>query len=372
MTGGRGRADHEGVGDLVARWRSRAEFRADLLRTLGPRHAVRRVRANRAHRRASGPRHARVHDEIWREAACAIGADVRELGSAVLEFTAGGSVTRVRRQLTSFTDLVSARVAADKPLAYRLMREHGVLVPEHTVLGIRDLRAAERFLEGAGRPCVVKPVSGGGGIGVTGEIRTAPQLRRALVATGRYCSQALLEAQVPGDIYRVLLLDGDVLDVVKRRRPQVVGDGRSTIEELMFRRYAERISDDGPVGLKPFQVDLDCLFTLEQAGYRMRSVPPARTAVTVKTTTNFNGAEDSETLPPPYPEGLVEPARKAARALAVRLAGVDVALHEGAEPRVLEVNPAPGLTQHYGLAGARRVAIPILAALLGVEVPSPS
>jgi len=70
---------------------------------------------------------------------------------------------------------------------------------------------------------------------------------------------------------------------------------------------------------------------------------------------------------------VVSVTRRAAAALGVRLAGVDVVTSDLSVPLassggvVLEVNPIPGLFHHYNVSnpnGASRVAIPILEALL--------
>jgi cyanophycin synthetase len=280
----------------------------------------------------------------------------------------------VRGQTTSYADRVSIHVASDKLLAYRLLQRAGLPVAEHHVVDVTDLAAATAFLHQVGGACVAKPAHGGGGAGVSGEIRTRAQLRRALVAAGRYDDRAPIERQAAGDAYRVLLLDGEVLDVLRRTRPTVDGDGSSTIEQLLFREHARRANDQGPYGLKPFVVDLDCLFTLETFGHTLRDVPALGTPVVVKTATNYNGPSASSTFPRPYPEALVEPAREAARVLGVRLAGVDIVTVDPSVPLagcggvILEVNPIPGLNHHYNVANpddATKVCVPILRALLG-------
>jgi cyanophycin synthetase len=358
------------------RQRNLLAFRLDLLRTLGLRHAVRRVRANARHRSALVGRRARVPDRMWREAAAELGAEVRELAPEVLEFAVGGATTRVRGQTTPFADPVSESVASDKPLAYRLLADAGLPVPEHALMSVRAVADAEAFVARVGGPCIVKPARGGGGAGVTGEVRTPAQLRRALVSAARFDSDVLLEHQVAGDSYRVLLLDGEVLDVIKRARPTITGDGRSTIEELMFREYATRIAADDASGLKPFVVDLDCLFTLAAAGRTIHTVLAAGEAARLKTATNFNSADESETLPAPYPEALIDLARRAATAVGSRLAGVDVVAADSSAAAgavVLEVNATPGLTHHYNVAdpsSSSRIAVPILAALLGIARPA--
>lgn len=343
-------------------------FRLDLLQALGLRHGARRLLTNARHRRALTNLRGQVANEIWREAGDELGAQVRELAPALLEFRLGARIARVRGQTTPLVNPVAEEVASDKTLAYRLLAEAGLPVPRHVSIGVGDASTSLEFLERVGGPLIVKPRRAGGGAGVTGEVRAPRQLRRALVAAGRYDDEVLVEQQHAGDTYRLLLLDGEVLDIIKRPRPQLVGDGQSTIEQLMFRQYEERVRGQGVIGLRPFFVDLDCLFTLEQSGYGLRSVIPAGVAVTVKTTTNYNGPDQSETVLPPYPQALVVPARRAAAVLDVRLAGVDLLSVDQGQSVLLEVNPVPALTHHYDVANpgrTSRVAIPILAKLLG-------
>lgn len=358
----------------AARRRYALEARLDLVRAVGVGHAWRRRTEDRRHRRALAERRPRVTGEIWRDAAAELGAEMREVAPGVFEFHLGGSWTRVRGQTTPFSDRVSNAVAADKPLAYRLLSEAGLPVPAHELVAVSDRAGAHALLDRIGPPCIAKPARGAGGDGVTGEIRTAHQLRRALVRVGKMHHEALLEHQAAGDSYRLLLLDGELLDVLRRRRPTVVGDGAATIEELMFAEYARRIEEDGPSGIKPFIVDLDCLFTLENEGLSIGTVLPEGAAAVVKTVTNYNAAEETETVRGEIPDAVVETARLAATTLGVRLAGVDIVTTDLARPLaetggvVLEVNDAPGLNHHYNVADpahATRIAVPILRALLG-------
>jgi cyanophycin synthetase len=338
---------------------------------------LRRRDANLRHKRSLAGRKGLVADRMWREAAEELGAAVRHLSPSLLEFRLGDATAHVRGETTPFANPVAIDIASDKLLSYRLLHQAGLPVPEHLLVRVSALAAATSFLASCRGPCVVKPVQAGGGRGVTGEIRSEAQLRRALTYAGRFDKQALIERQVAGDCYRVLVLDGDVLDVLRRPRPRLRGDGRSTIEQLMLREYHHRIASDDVSGLRPFIVDLDCLFALEAHGYHLDSVIGQDEEVEIKTATNYNGPDQSFTVPPPCPETLAAPARRAAQALGVRLAGVDILASDVDTPLeetggvVLEVNPIPGLNHHYNVAHAGRataVAVPILRALLAVPL----
>jgi D-alanine-D-alanine ligase-like ATP-grasp enzyme len=353
-------------------WRSVAT-RLDLLRSTGPRHAWRHWRQDLALRALERGRREQIARALWTDAAETLGAGVQELGAGRLVISRGSARTTVAGQTVTLDDPAAVTRAADKPAVYRLLAGAGLRVPEHEVFDARDLRRAKRFLESGPVPCVVKPAQGRGGDGVTCGIRTARDLRRASLSASRFAPRLLIERQIRGDVFRLLVLDREVLDVVRRLPPSVTGDGRSTVEELVFGEYERRIRADGDPGIKPFAVDLDCLLSLKQAGLSLRSVPAAGATVQVKTVTNYNRPIDNETLRAAVSRELSAAAVEAARVLGLRLAGVDVitpeplaSLEDGAGV-ISDLNAAPGLHHHVYVANgeaARPVAVPILNALL--------
>jgi cyanophycin synthetase len=358
------------------------EAQLSLARSLGIRHSMRRWHADRAHARRLPERRSTFTQAIWAEAAQELGLEFQQLSPRLFRFRKDHVVVHVLGQRTPFADPVSIEVASEKHLAYDLFAEAGVPIPPHVVVAARDYNGARAFLETGGVPCVVKPIhGGGGGQGVTAAVTTAKQLARAMRRAALTSRDLLVERQVAGEHYRMLLLDGDVLDVLRRGRPQVVGDGVSTIEELMFFEYERRISTTGAAdGLKPFAADLDCLFTLEQAGLHLHAVLGAGEAATVKSVTNISGSRECVTFRGAVSRRLIAEAGAAAAAVGVRLAGVDIVTPDPSVSLVegggvaLEVNPIPGLVHHYNVAdsgAATRVAIPILSALLNEARASP-
>ena len=310
---------------------------------------------------------------MWEQAAAAVGASFSEPAPRLFEFSREGLAVHVLGQRTPFADPVSIELASAKDLAYALLARAGVRVPEHIVVDRSDYEAAQLFLETGPAPIVVKPARGGGaGRGVTPSIETASQLERALRRAGSTSELLIVERQAVGEQFRFLLLDGKVLDVIRRGLPQVVGDGTSTIEELMFAEYDRRVETDTTEGMKPFPVDLDCLFTLERQGLRLSTRLPKGTTVVVKSASNISGGRACVTVRESVAREVVHEVRAAAAAVGVRLAGVDVLAADVERPLasshgvVLEVNPIPGLHHHYNVAepeAATAVAVPVLEAL---------
>ncbi len=191
--------------------------------------------------------------------------------------------------------------------------------------------------------------------------------------------RVLIERQADGDVYRLLFLDGQLLDIVRRRSPTVVGDGRSTIGDLIAAENRRRVVAAGARGLALLRLDLDCAITLREAGMSLASVPPAESVVRVKTATGDCRIEDSETYRGPVSERVIEDARTSASLIGARMSGIDVIAPDIAAPLqetggvIAEVNGTPGLHHHYHVANhetATRVAVPVLRELLGQRLLS--
>jgi len=350
--------------------------RVELTRALGPRGILRQRRLAARFKQVSVGHAERQAEEMWLEAAAALGATAVRLSPTILEFRLGAVRTRVAfRATTALTDSVALELAGDKPVAYQVLSEAGLPIPAHTTVVAQEIASAEWFLHSVVPPVVVKPVVGSAGRGVVGGVRTMSQLRRAAREAGSYHERVLIEQQVDGDMFRLLFLEGKLLDVIRRRPHRVTGDGRSNVERLLVGEYERRIAAGGErAGYKPFNVDVDVLVALESARLELRSVPSAGESFAVRSATNYSGPEEAETVDPRDVDALVDPARRAAALLGVRLAGVDIITTDPSRELqasggvILEVNPLPGLAHHYDVADqdrATRVAIPVLAHLLG-------
>lgn len=351
-------------------------MRLDIVRSTGLPYVWRRQREEA--RVAALADRGDVYGTIWRDAARELGAEVIDLGAGFLEIRKDGAWTRVRRQLTMLDDAVTLQLALQKPIVQDLLLEAGLPAPDNIEFDASDLAPARAFLASGPIPCVVKPSDEGAGFGITTGIRTDADLMRARVRAARVDRRLIIERQVAGDFYRFLFLDGELLDVVRRRPPRVTGDGRSTIEQLIAAENWRRVARRHEALLRPLRVDLECIITLQTQGLTLSSVPSEGRTIPVKTVINQGTIGDNETVRDVAPE-VVRQAARAAQMVGLRLAGVDVITPElRRELRsgggvILEVNGMPALHYHYEVAepeGATRVGVPILKASLAASGPA--
>ena len=197
---------------------------------------------------------------------------------------------------------------------------------------------AARFVK-AHAPVVVKPVAGCKGSGVTVGVSTPVELDAAARAAG---SPFLVEPQLFGVEYRIFATMDGALAAVRRDPPSVVGDGRSTLLELVAAENGRRVSPTLESMPAP-PVDL--------AG----EVPAPGEVVVVSRVANVSTGGVSHDVTDLLGTDL---AREAALAVAaVDAAGV---LHGGVDVlagHVLEVNHAASLRVHLAPAhgSVRRV-----------------
>lgn len=348
--------------------------RLDLAYACGVRPFMRRIRAERRLSGLGPAARDRVYEAIWLRAAEECGARMVRLAPGLLELCCNETRTRVHHQLTTLDDPVTLQVALDKTMVHTLMSDVGAPHAEYLEWAADNPGPAMSFLANVEGPCVVKPAAGtGGGHGVVPGVALPGELLRARWHAAAQCDRLLIERQISGSVYRLLLLDGELLDVVRSMPANVTGDGRSTLEELILQENERRVAARGQAGLSLIGLNLDTVLTLRRAGVTLSSVLAEGHYLPLRCATNNNAARDNATWRAEVHPSVVEHARAAANAVGLRLAGVDVVTTDISTPltetggALSEVNGAPGLHHHYLVADpddATPVTVPVLERLL--------
>ena len=316
----------------------------------------------------------RFYHDVWDEAVAAANGTQVELGGGLVAIDCGGMHLRVSNNLTSLDDAVTLRLAGDKPLVYRLLQDRAIPVPTYTVCSSNDLAGARRFVSSVAGPCVVKPARRtGAGTGVTTGVKTLGQLVGALARAGAHCRDVVIEEEIAGENLRLLYLDGELLDSVRRMPPVVRGDGASSIRQLVESENEHRLRDGADASQTLVGLDSELRGTLRRQGYGLQSVPAAGAVVKLKSVVNDNRGDDNLSVDQLSAE-VVEVGALAAEAVGARLAGVDVITPDPSRPLaecggvVIEVNTTPGYYYHYHKRDGRvPVATMILERLVRVR-----
>ena len=290
---------------------------------------------------------------LWEDAAIRTGATFRDWGFGLYRIERDGAVTVVRHSSIMVDDHLRLELMGNKALTYEILEEKGCAVPHHRVFSAGNLAPAEHFMAQNSGPFVVKPASGtGGGRAVTTNVVGRRDLKRAARRAGCFDGHLIIEEQLEGASFRLLFLDGEFIDAIRRDPPVLTGDGRRSIRSLVRRENARRLN--GPVvALSPLELDCDAGNYLASVGLRAGSVPEADEIITIKQAVNENAAAQNHCIKNLVHPQIIALSRRLLSDLGVRFAGVDVICHDITAPLtpdngcINEINTTPGIHHHY-------------------------
>lgn len=292
---------------------------------------------------------------------------VRRLdGDSLIELGHGRHARWLRGTITENTGCIAAELACDKHAAARRLREAGLPVPAEELVG--DAAAARAAAERIGYPVVVKPVDGNHGRRVRVGLRDPGEVAAAFEAARQISDRVLVQAQLSGADYRLLVVDGRLIAAARREPPQVIGDGEGTIIDLVAELNADPRRGSGhDAALSRVALDDEAVRVLGAQGLTAESVPERGVAVRLAAIANLSrGGTGADVTGKVHPDN-ARVAERAARALRLDVAGVDLVMPDIAVSwreggGICEVNASPGLRMHLlpSAGAARDVAGPIV------------
>jgi cyanophycin synthetase len=303
----------------------------------------------RAERTAFGPSTQAIVDE-------AVSRDIpwiRLNQHSLVQLGQGVHAKRIRATMTSATSAIAVDVASDKDLTTRLLGAAGLPVPKQE--SVRTADQAVTVARRIGFPVVVKPLDGNHGRGVCLDLRDDDAVRDAFVVAQDQSRRGtvIVESFVTGKDYRCLIIDGRLAAVAERVPAHVVGDGASTVQQLVDLTNADPRRGVGHEKvLTRIKVDKAANDLLEAQGHTLDSVPDAGEQVKLTLTGNMStGGISIDRTFEAHPEN-VEIAEEAARMIGLDIAGIDFICPDITEPvretggAICEVNAAPGFRMH--------------------------
>ncbi|MEW6562911.1 MAG: cyanophycin synthetase [Pseudomonadota bacterium] len=268
-----------------------------------------------------------------------------------------GYGARQRRIWTAETDQTSAiaeTISRDKDLTKGLLQSCGVPVPEGRVAeSPEDAWAAA---EDIGLPVVVKPSDANHGRGVFTDLRTREEIETAYKVAEEEGSEVIVERFVQGNEHRLLVVAGKVVAAARGEEAAVVGDGRSTVAELIESQLnsdpRRGTTEEHPLNF--VRLDSAARLELSRQGWQADSVPPEGVRVLIQRNGNvaFDVTDDV------HPD-VAEIAGLAARVVGLDIAGIDLVAQDISRPleeqggAIVEVNAGPGLLMHLKPASGK-------------------
>jgi cyanophycin synthetase len=258
---------------------------------------------------------------------------------------------RIQATVTAHTSHIAVELASDKEETNKILAGLGLPVPRQELVQSENgaVRAAHRL----GYPVVTKPYNGNHGRGISIRLMSEDEVRLGFAAAQEHSNSVIVENFVEGDDHRLLVINGELIAATRRTPGHVVGDGTSTIAQLV-----EVVNQDPRRGIGHEKVltrlvlDAQAQMMMGRVGMTADSVPPAGEVVYLRSTANLStGGTATDVTDIIHPDNR-EMAVRAIRAIGLDVGGVDFLSKNIAESYrsigggICEVNAAPGFRMH--------------------------
>lgn len=274
---------------------------------------------------------------------------------------------RIRATIASTTSSIAVDIAGDKEETKNLLESAEVPVPKGVI--VRTPEDLELAIERIGYPVVLKPVDGNHGKGATTDIQSLEVAIKALEDAQKYSRSVICEKFITGFDFRILVINYKFICAALRTPASVVGDGKSTIQQLI-----DEVNKDHRRGyghekvLTQIKVDSFTHKMLGDKGYTLETIPSVDELLLLKPTANLStGGTATDVTEEVHPANIFM-AERIARIVGLDICGIDIMAADLKTPlsenggAVLEVNAAPGFRMHVEptIGLPRNVAEPVV------------
>lgn len=305
-----------------------------------------------------------VHLAYYLEAADELGIEYEIVVRSLLaRFTYQGKHWFIINTVTPLTPSPGTTIAKRKYLTNLVLSRADIDVPRQQALGsaIDAIKFFNKY-----KNIVIKPSQQLGGIGITMLPETEEQVIEAYESAfqksnAKGAVKVLGEEFIKGENYRFLVVGDQVVGIVWRKAPTVIGNSKNTIRELIDIKNKERRM----LVLKPIPIDTEVEIRLRNQELTLDSIPEEGKEVVLRYNCNLTTGgttEECSSIVDPYYKQL---AISAVKELGLEFGGVDIIAQDITKQDkcgINEINYNPGLRLHYKVNKGQivRVAIPIM------------
>lgn len=267
----------------------------------------------------------------------------------------GANQKRIQATVTSETSNIAVELACDKEDTKNLLEQFEIPIPKGDI--IRRESSLEDAVKYVGYPLVTKPVGGNHGRGITVNINSWEEALTGFRAAKEVSNAVIIERYVTGYDYRLLVIDHKLVAAARRTPAHVMGDGKSTIQELI-----DEVNKDPRRGyghekvLTQITVNDLTKSIIQAKGYTLDSVIPEGEMLILKDTANLSTGGTSEDVTDIVHPANVFMAERISRIIGLDICGIDIMTSDISVPleetggAVLEVNAGPGFRMHLAPA----------------------
>ncbi len=253
--------------------------------------------------------------------------------------------------VTSKTPLIGSDIGKEKDICKNVLMEYEFPVPRGYIA--YSLEDALEIAEDLGYPVVLKPDKGHHGEGVEVNLRNKDELKEAYGITREHSEYILVEKYLQGDDYRILVIGNQVVAVAKRIPAHVVGNGTSTIQELVELANRDPARGKGHSGLlTELKLEEEELACLKRQGITPKYVPKESETIYLRNVANLSTGGTAEDHTDELNPELKRILEKVSKVIDMDVMGIDVIAEDiTRSPNemdwgIIEINASPGLRMH--------------------------
>ena len=269
----------------------------------------------------------------------------------LIQLGTGKYQKKLRATITSDTNYIAIETADNKYLSNLMLHDAGIPVPKTKI--IETEKDIITFCNTSKKDLVVKPVFGSSGVGITKNISSKRKVKQAFKWAKKYSDQIIAQEQIPGSTYRLLVIDFKFIAAVKQIPATIIGDGKSSISELIEKMNSDPKRLEGDIGrLNTIKIDDNTLEVLKQNKLKLDSILPEAKSFELKISANLkNGGIALDVTDQVHPMNQYF-AERASKAIGLNVAGVDFVCDNIRDSilenngKIIEVNAAPDFRQH--------------------------
>lgn len=197
---------------------------------------------------------------------------------------------KIKNYSYHFNTLEAVKLVKNKVKISYILQKYNIPVPTYNVININD--SLDFIIQSNEKaniffPIIIKPINGTFGINVFTNLENRDELGKTLsiLKNKNKYDEMMIEEFIEGSVYRIFVFNNKVIDVIKREKPYIIGNGYDSVEILINKR------NKALVGEGFFETNNIGYDYIEKQGFTMRSIVPAHNKVYITNVINMhNGA----------------------------------------------------------------------------------
>ncbi len=238
----------------------------------------------------------------------------------------------------------------DKITVKKLLQSFGLPVCDGGAF--TSAKKAIRFVETLGFPVIVKPVYGSLSHHVSGRVDDLKALKIAIKIVQQYQPKFIIERFITGNLYRATVFNKKSVFVCKKEPANIIGDGKSTIEELIRTKNKGRGSlIQLDITIHEIPIDEGFIRRLKRRKLILKSVLPKDEKLYLQDKVVLGAGCDIQTVSKVHKDNILL-FKKVAEVLNTGLVGIDFIAKDVAQSykkqscAIIETNSLPYIDMH--------------------------